>query len=815
MATEPERTYPSELPALALRETVVFPLTIQPLAITRPLSIESVNRALASDRLLFLTLQSVDRDDPQPSDLKPIGTIGAIRQMAKVPTGGVHIIVEGLMRAKSELVSLSGQALRATVRPAPEQYERTLEADAHIRRLHELVDRALTIMSGLSQELRTVITSIEDPLRLVYLLASLLDMKAEEKQQILEADTLVGKLQAVSAALSRELSLLELKQKIESEAQKEMSDAQRQYYLREQLKAIQDELGEGEKPEAQELRRRVADAKLPEYVLAAVTREIDRLERMPPASPEYQMIRTYIDWVLDVPWSTITEDRLDPVAARTVLDEDHYDLDKVKERIVEYLAVQKLKSKKSGSLTVKGPILCFVGPPGVGKTSLGQSIARAMNRKFVRISLGGVRDEAEIRGHRRTYIGAIPGRIVTALKQAGAMNPVFMLDEIDKISVGYQGDPAAALLEVLDPAQNHAFRDHYLEINVDLSRVLFIATSNQLSTIHPALLDRMEIISLAGYSQEEKLHIAKRYLVPRQLEEHGLGADEVTFDDSALRRIIAEYTREAGVRSLERQIGAVSRKIAARVAGVLPADTANRHPAEASNPGEASNPANAGSDEAGSHGPTTVRAEDVPEYLGPPRFHPEVPFRVSRPGVATGVAWTEVGGDVLFVEASLLPSGHHNLILTGQLGNVMQESARAAVSHIRAAAKDLHVSPEFLDTHDLHVHVPAGAIPKDGPSAGVTMATAIVSALRNQPVRADVAMTGEITLSGLVLPVGGIREKALAALRHGIKTFVLPARNESDLVELPAELRNGMRFVPVQTLEEVLTEALPPAPNGR
>jgi ATP-dependent Lon protease len=570
-----------------------------------------------------------------------------------------------------------------------------------------------------------------------------------------------------------------------------MSDAQRQYYLREQLKAIQDELGEGEKPEAQELRRRVADARLPEHVLAVATREIDRLERMPTVSPEYQMIRTYIDWILDVPWATLTEDRLDPAAARGVLDEDHYDLDKVKERIVEYLAVQKLKSLKDGSLALKGPILCFVGPPGVGKTSLGQSIARAMNRKFVRISLGGVRDEAEIRGHRRTYIGAIPGRIVQALKQAGATNPVFMLDEIDKISAGYQGDPAAALLEVLDPAQNHSFRDHYLEINMDLSRVLFIATSNQLGTVHPALLDRMEIISLAGYSEEEKLHIARRYLVPRQLEEHGLTADQVAFEDAALRRIVSEYTREAGVRNLERQIGTVARKIAAKVAGALPAT-----------PGDA--PPAAGSTR------TAIEAADLKEYLGPPRFHREVSFRVSRPGVATGVAWTEIGGDILFVEASLLPSGHHNLILTGQLGNVMQESARAAVSHIRAAAGQLQISPEFLDTHDLHVHVPAGAIPKDGPSAGVTMATAIVSALRNQPVREDVAMTGEITLSGLVLPVGGIREKALAALRHGIKTFVLPALNQSDLVELPPELQNGMKFVPVQTLEEVLTTALPP-----
>jgi ATP-dependent Lon protease len=786
MSADQPRNYPSELPALALRDTVVFPLTLQPIAITRPTSIESVNRALAGDRLLFLALQTTDDEEPQPEQLTKIGTIAAIRQMAKVPNGGVHVVVEGLSRARADLVTRGGQTLRAAVTPAPERVERTIEVDAYVRRIRDLIDRALSVTSGLSQELRGLVSGIDDPLRLAYLLSSLLDMKAAEKQQILEHEDLVAKLQAVAAALNREIALLELKGKIENAAQQEMTDAQRQYFLRQQLKAIQDELGEGEKPEAQELRSRVEAAKLPESVHQVATREIDRLERMTPASPEYQMIRTYIDWVLDVPWSTTTEDRLDPIAARQVLDEDHYDLDKVKERIVEYLAVQKLKSRQSGTLSMKGPILCFVGPPGVGKTSLGQSIARAMNRKFVRISLGGVRDEAEIRGHRRTYIGAIPGRIVQALKQAGAMNPVFMLDEIDKVSAGFQGDPAAALLEVLDPAQNHSFRDHYLEINIDLSKVLFIATSNQLGTIHPALLDRMEIISLAGYSEEEKLHIARMYLVPRQLDEHGLGRDRVEFDDGAIRRIIAEYTREAGVRSLERQIGAVARKIAARIA------TAPDQPGP------------------GAHGPVRVQAADLQDYLGSPRFKDDVAFRVSRPGVATGVAWTETGGDVLFVEASLLPAGHHNLILTGQLGSVMQESARAAVSHIRASAGSLGVSPEFLDTHDLHVHVPAGAIPKDGPSAGVTMATAIVSALRNQTVREDVAMTGEITLSGLVLPVGGIREKALAARRHGIATFILPRRNEPDLAELPPEVKDGMRFVPVETLEEALKVALPP-----
>jgi ATP-dependent Lon protease len=790
MATEPARTYPSELPVLALRQTVVFPLTLQPLAINRPMSIDAVNRALAGDRLVFLTLQAGHSDDPEPRDLHSIGTIGAIRQMAKVPTGGIHIIVEGLIRAKSDVVTKTGTALRATVAPMPDATMRTLEIDAYVRRLQELIDRALSLSSGLSQELRGLVAGIDDPLRLAYLLSSLLDMKADEKQQILEQQDLTAKLQAVATALNREIALLEMKTKIESAAQREMTDAQRQYYLRQQLKAIQDELGEGEKTEIQELRGRLAAATLPEEVMKVAQREADRLERMTPASPEYQMIRTYIDWVLDVPWSTTTEDRLDPPAARRVLDEDHYDLDKVKERIVEYLAVQKLKSRQAGATRIKGPILCFVGPPGVGKTSLGQSIARAMNRKFVRVSLGGVRDEAEIRGHRRTYIGAIPGRIVQALSQAGAMNPVFMLDEIDKVTAGFQGDPAAALLEVLDPAQNHAFRDHYLEINVDLSRVLFIATANQLGTIHPALLDRMEILSLAGYSEEEKLHIARQYLVPRQLEEHGLTAEMVTLEEPAIRRIISEYTREAGVRNLERQIGAVARKIAARVAAATSETSGESGP---------------------DRNPTryVVTAESLPDYLGPPRFHHEVSFRVSRPGVATGVAWTETGGDVLFVEAVLLPSGHHNVILTGQLGNVMQESARAAVSHIRAQAAELGVSPEFLDKYDLHIHVPAGAIPKDGPSAGVTMATAIVSAVRNQPVREDVAMTGEITLSGLVLPVGGIREKALAARRYGIKQFILPARNEPDLAELPREVKDDMRFVPVETLEEALKVSLP------
>jgi len=748
-------------------------MTVAPLGVGRAISVEAINRALAGDRMVLLLLQRGDADEPSAEDLHRVGTVAIIRQMAKAPTG-MRVLVEGVARARAEFIQNDRGFIRALLKPLPESTERSIDVDARVRRVQELVDRALSLATGLSPDIKTLVMSLDDPLRIAYLLASLLDMKAEDKQQLLEENSLAVKLDAVAMVLSREIEVLELKGQIESKAEKEMTDAQRQYVLRQQMKAIQTELGEGD-GEAAELRKRIAEATLPESVAAIANREADRLERMTPASPEYQMIRTYLDWVLDVPWDKPTEDRLDPIAARKVLDEDHYDLDKVKERIVEYLAVRKLKGD------LKGPILCFVGPPGVGKTSLGQSIARSMNRKFVRISLGGVRDEAEIRGHRRTYIGSMPGRLVQALKSAGSSNPVLMLDEIDKISVGVQGDPAAALLEVLDPAQNHAFRDHYLEIPIDLSRVLFIATANQLGTIHPALLDRMEIISLSGYTEDDKVHIAKMYLIPRQLEEHGLKAQQLEITDAALHRVIVEYTREAGVRSLERQIGTICRKVAARVA------TDELHTA-------------------------IVDAPQAPDYLGPARFRSEAAFRTSRPGVATGVAWTESGGDVLFIEAVLLPGGAGHLTLTGQLGSVMQESARAALSHVRQQAEALGIKPDALSKQDLHVHVPAGAIPKDGPSAGVTMATAIVSAARGEPVLSDVAMTGEITLSGLVLPVGGIREKALAARRYGIKTFILPEMNEQDLAELPAEVRRQMTFVPARTFEDVLKVALPGVP---
>jgi ATP-dependent Lon protease len=772
----PPTAFPSDLPVLALRRTVAFPLTLQPLAVNRPLSIEAVNTALAGDRLILLLLQRDEEEDPVPDRMYEYGTIGIIRQMARAQHG-INVIVEGMARARAERVRTEGNMLRARIVLSPEQIYRSLEVDAYVRRIQELVDRALSLTSGLAPEVRQLVAGIDDPLRLCYLLATMLDIKAEEKQQLLEADPLLKKLELVHSLLTREVSVLELKGKIESQAQREMTDAQRQYYLRQQLKAIQEELGEGEGNDTKDLRTRIDNANLPESVKSVADRELDRLARMGPASPESQMIRTYLEWILELPWDKVTEDRIDPIEARRVLDEDHYDLDKVKERIVEYLAVRKLKGD------MKGPILCFVGPPGVGKTSLGQSIARAMQRKFVRISLGGVRDEAEIRGHRRTYIGALPGRIAQALRQAGSANPVFMLDELEKIAAGYQGDPAAALLEVLDPAQNNSFRDHYMEVPIDLSKVLFIATANQIGPVHPALRDRMEIVYLSGYTEDEKVGIARRYLIPRQLSEHGLEPGALIIADDALRGVIREYTREAGVRNVERLIGTIARKVAARVAtGTAPAET-------------------------------HVGVADLESYLGPARFKREIAFRTSRPGVATGLAWTETGGDVLFIEATLLPGGRGHLTLTGQLGEVMQESARAAVSHLRASAKQLGIPPNFLEGRDLHVHVPAGAIPKDGPSAGVTMATAILSAVRNEPVNSDVAMTGEITLSGLVLPVGGIREKALAAKRLGINTLILPALNEPDLKELPEEIRKDMRFVPVSTLEEVLQVALPKRPD--
>jgi len=778
----PPPPLPARLPVLPLRGTVVLPMTLQPLAVNRPMSVDSVHRALGGDRLVLLVQQTGEAEDPGPGDLRSVGTAGIVRQMAKTPAA-TQVVVEGLVRVRVSDAVRSGSAFDAAVEAIPDDETGGLEIDAYVRRLRDLGGRALAFSPGLPQDLKGLLAGIDRPLRLCYLIASMLDMSGDDKQRLLEEDRLLEKLQTVAAGLAREVSLLELKGKIESDARQEMSDAQREYFLRQQLKAIREELGEADGAESREMAGRIGQAHLPDHVRKAADREAARLERMPASSPEYQMIRTYLSWLLEVPWSVTTDDRLDPAEARRVLDDDHYDLERVKDRIVEYLAVRKLKGD------MKGPILCFVGPPGVGKTSLGQSIARAMNRTFVRISLGGVRDEAEVRGHRRTYIGAIPGRIVQGLKQAGSMNPVVMLDEIDKLGAGYQGDPSAALLEVLDPAQNHGFRDHYLEVACDLSRVLFIANANQLGTVHRALLDRMEVIELAGYTDLEKRQIARRFLLPRQLAEHGLPAGSVDVPDAALGRLIGEYTREAGVRGLERQLGTIARKVAARVATA------------ADGPG----PMEPGVVVA------TVGADDLQPMLGPPRFRRDLQFRTSRAGVATGVAWTESGGDVLFIEATMLPAGHGQITLTGHLGTVMQESARAAVSHLRSAAVELGLPPDLFKKHDLHVHVPAGAIPKDGPSAGVTMATAILSAIRRQPVRADLAMTGEITLSGAVLPVGGIREKVLAARRYGATTFVLPDANAVDLQDLPEEVRAEMTFVPVKAIDEVLALALPPA----
>ena len=689
---------PSELPVVPLRGTVVLPLSVSPLGVSRAMSVEAVNRALAGDRMVLALLQTNDAEEPGPDELHKVGTICIIRQMAKAPAG-MRVLVEGIARARAEFLQMERGVMQALLKPLKEPAERTVAVDARVRHLQELVDRALSLATGLSPDIKALVTSMDDPLRIAYLLASLLDMKAEDKQKLLEENDLEVKLDAVAMALSREIEVLELKGRIESRAEKEMTDAQRQYVLRQQMKAIQTELGEGDS-EVQAIRTKVTDAHLPERVEAAALREVDRLERMTPASPEYQMLRTYIDWVLDIPWDTATEDRLDPIEARRVLDEDHYDLDKVKERIVEYLAVQKLRQRRQESEPVasatstrrraprrrsararmKGPILCFVGPPGVGKTSLGQSIARAMNRKFVRISLGGVRDEAEIRGHRRTYIGSMPGRLAQALKTAGSSNPVLMLDEIDKISVGIQGDPAAALLEVLDPAQNHSFRDHYLEIPIDLSRVLFIATANQLGTIHPALLDRMEMISLSGYTEDEKVNIARKYLVPRQRDENGLTPEQIEITDAALRKVINEYTREAGVRTLERQIGTIARKVAARVA------TDGAHGARRRD------------DVARLSRAAAIQAGDaVPHFTPRRRDRPCVDRDRRRRALHRGRAAARRRGQV---------------ILTGQLGSVMQESARAALSHIRQNARELGIAPEFLSKQDIHVHVPAGAIPE-------------------------------------------------------------------------------------------------------
>ena len=767
---------PSVLPVLPLRDTVVFPDTMVPLTIGQERSIRLIDDVLAGDRLLVLvTSKDPQVEVPGPDLLYDVGTVGLAHKMVKLPDGTMRILVQGLQRVRLEEFTQEHPYLVARTSKLEDVVRPGKELEALRASLLNVFSKIVSLVPYLPEELEMAAANVEDPGALAFLIASTMRIKTEEKQQLLEESDVEKRLRALVAILTRELDVLELGSKIQSDVRGEIDRSQREYFLRQQLKAIQQELGETDEhqKEINELRQKLDELDLPDEVDRAARRELERLENISPQSAEYPVVRTYLDWIISLPWKVSSEDNLDINHAREILDRDHYDLEKVKERILEFLAVRKLKSD------LHGPILCFVGPPGVGKTSLGKSIAEAMGRKFERISVGGVRDEAEIRGHRRTYVGAMPGIIIRAIRDAGTNNPLFMIDEIDKTGADWRGDPASALLEVLDPEQNRTFRDHYLDLPFDLSRVLFITTANQLEPIPAPLRDRMEIIQLSGYTIEEKLHIARNYLVPRQVEANGLRPGQVRFRDDALVEIITGYTREAGVRNLEREIGSVCRKLAREVA-------------------ESPN---------GSRRRFTVTAKKVRELLGRPRVYPEVKRRTSDPGVATGLAWTPVGGDILFVEATAMP-GTGKVTVTGQLGDVMRESAQAALSYVRAHARDLGVDDDYFQSHDIHVHVPAGAIPKDGPSAGVTMATALCSLVTGTPVSSEVAMTGEITLSGQVLPVGGIKEKVLAAQRAGIRTVVLPSRNLPDLEDVPEHLREEMTFVPVDRVEQVWEAAM-------
>jgi ATP-dependent Lon protease len=764
---------PSELAVLPLKDTVVFPDSVLPLAIGQERSVRLVDDVVAGNRIVALVAsKDAEIEAPGWDDLHEIGTAAVVQRMLRVPDGSLRILVQGVRRIRLIDKLQDEPYLLGRFIEVPDVYEDTPQTQALSQNVQNLFSRLIGIVPYLPEELALAAANIDDPSALCHLVASTLRLKSEEKQGLLEQDNVDKRLRAVLVILNRELEVAELGSKIQNQVQSEMESTQREYFLRQQLKAIQDELGEAdpEQAEVTELRNRANEVKLPEEARKAVDRELGRLEKLPAASAEYGVIRTYVEWIISLPWDEETKDNLDLVQARKVLDADHYDLDKVKDRIIEYLAVSKLKD---GDLS--GPILCFVGPPGVGKTSLGQSIARTLGRKFTRISVGGVRDEAEIRGHRRTYIGALPGTIIRALRDAETKNPVFLIDEIDKMGADWRGDPASAMLEVLDPEQHSTFRDHYLDLPFDLSKVLFICTANQLETIPPPLLDRMDVIQLSGYTEEEKLGIAKKYLAPKQLKEHGLKRSMLTFTDKGLRTIIREYTREAGVRQLERQIAAVCRKAARRVAE-------------------------------GETEKMTANETFVGEALGPRRFVADVRKRTSEAGVATGLAVTAVGGDVLFIEATAYPGGGQ-LKVTGQLGEVMQESAQAAHSWVRTHARALGIDPDWFRQNDLHLHVPAGAVPKDGPSAGITMATAIASIATGKPVSDQVAMTGEITLSGQVLPIGGLRDKVLAAQRAGIAKVIFPSENESDLEEIPAETRAELEFIPVDWIEEVLQVA--------
>ncbi len=778
-----ELKIPDILPLLPVRDVVVYPYMILPLFVGREISIAAVDFALSKDRLIFLATQKdIGDEEPAPEAIYSFGTIAMIMRMLKLPDGRVKILVQGLSKGRiSEYVGVkpfySVRIERLTEPAIPEQ---NLETEAMIRTVKEQLAKIITLGKVVSPEVMVIVENMQEPGSLADLIASNIGLKVEEAQSLLEINDPLERLKRVNEMLNKEYELLNMQARIQSAAKEEMGKSQREYFLREQLRAIQQELGETDAraEEFAELRKSIDTSKMPPQVEKEAFKQLGRLEQMHPDAAESGMLRTYLDWLVELPWSKSSKDLLDIGRAKEILDEDHFDLEKIKERILEFLAVRKLKKK------MKGPILCFVGPPGVGKTSLGKSIARAMGRKFVRISLGGVRDEAEIRGHRRTYVGALPGRILQGLKQADTNNPVFMLDEVDKIGADFRGDPSSALLEVLDPEQNHTFSDHYINLPFNLSNVMFIATANHIDPVPGPLQDRMEVINLSGYTEEEKLQIARRYLVPRQIKENGISEKSLTISDEAVRVVIAKYTREAGLRNLEREIGSICRKVARRIA-----EGEKRH--------------------------FIVNAASVTRYLGPPRFLREEEMDRNEIGVATGLAWTPVGGEVLFVEATVM-KGKGGLNLTGQLGDVMKESVQAALSYIRSKETELCLSDDFYHAMEIHVHVPAGAIPKDGPSAGVTMVTALVSALTRIPVKKDVAMTGEITLRGKVLPIGGLKEKMLAAIRMGIKTIIIPELNKKDLADIPRHILKKIRIVAAKEIDDVLKVALekyPPSPD--